>query len=81
MFLDLNPISHWGHLTLFWPPDSQDECFPQVVTVRAIHSEIITRQVCGGSLAHETMRHFLGGVGLCSNSLSSAYQEIWLFSS
>ena len=27
---DLNPNSHEGHLTLFWPPDFQDEPFPNL---------------------------------------------------
>ena len=31
LFLDLNPISHGGHLTLFWPPDFLDEYFPDLL--------------------------------------------------
>ena len=31
LFLDLNPISPGGYLTLFWPPDFLNEYFPVLI--------------------------------------------------
>ena len=46
-FLDLNPISHWGHLTLFWPPNFRDEFFPVAMNRPQKYFQTLTLIVTG----------------------------------